>query len=264
MTYATVTVTDEEFKTQQFSDTNFLAAKQLFQLYGVLKLNNILSKEKMDSLYKAYIGQLDFTDDKKALKNALRVGEARYMAGVDIRGEFNDVQVYANQFLYPVMQSILGENCVLNSFGSVLAFPGSESQHFHFDHPSLFPENEGMSSAIPSYAVTVAMPLVDVTKENGPTVVWAGSNHIDESEPVTDRLIQGLEGERGCCYLWDYRVLHGGLPNNSKELRPLLYFVYARPWFNDAVNFDWVKPLSLSDNEFEKIPEKYKGIFVNR
>lgn len=264
MSNITVSVSSDEFEKKTLSDETRRAAVQTFQINGVLKMANILSKEKVDSLYNAYLKQLDFTDDQKGVRNALRVGESRYMSAIDVEGVFNDVEVYANSFLYPVMQVLLGDTCVLNSFGAVIAFPGSDQQHFHFDHPSLFPEEEGISSMIPAYAVTVAIPLVDVDKVNGPTLVWSGSHRINESDQVSNRFLQALEGERGCCYMWDYRVLHGGLSNQSDQLRPLLYFVYARPWFNDAVNFDCVKPLNITDEELEKVPEKFRGIFQNR
>jgi hypothetical protein len=37
--------------------------------------------------------------------------------------------------------------------------------------------------------------------------------------------------------MFDYRILHRGLANDSPDPRPIAYFTYARPWFRDATNY---------------------------
>ena len=51
-----------------------------------------------------------------------------------------------------------------------------------------------------------------------------------------------LEGDEprvreGSCAIWDYRLLHGGTPNQSVTPRPLLYMTYCRAWFWDHKNY---------------------------
>ena len=41
----------------------------------------------------------------------------------------------------------------------------------------------------------------------------------------------------GDAIIFDYRILHRGLANNSTNDRPLAYFTYGRSWFRDATNY---------------------------
>lgn len=42
---------------------------------------------------------------------------------------------------------------------------------------------------------------------------------------------------KGSIALFDYRVLHRGLPNEASEPRPVMYVTYSRPWYRDVDNF---------------------------
>mmetsp|Transcript_33609 Transcript_33609/g.111168 ORF Transcript_33609/g.111168 Transcript_33609/m.111168 type:complete len:89 (-) Transcript_33609:146-412(-) len=46
-----------------------------------------------------------------------------------------------------------------------------------------------------------------------------------------------LEADAGDAILFDYRLFHAGGANCSAVRRPIQYFVYARPWYSDEVNF---------------------------
>ena len=37
--------------------------------------------------------------------------------------------------------------------------------------------------------------------------------------------------------MFDYRTVHRGTSNNSKEPRPVTMLIYGRPWWNDVVNY---------------------------
>eukprot|EP01034_Spumella_vulgaris_P021942 gene21942-28022_t len=36
---------------------------------------------------------------------------------------------------------------------------------------------------------------------------------------------------------FDYRVLHRGTANRSENIRPILVFTFAKPWYKDLLNF---------------------------
>jgi hypothetical protein len=53
---------------------------------------------------------------------------------------------------------------------------------------------------------------------------------------------RGVEGitfnaAAGSAIMFDYRILHRGLANESAISRPMLYFTYGRQWFRDATNY---------------------------
>jgi len=52
----------------------------------------------------------------------------------------------------------------------------------------------------------------------------------------------------------DYRTLHTGLPNAGRQARPIVYMVYARPWFFDYVNHVARIPLDMPLEHYNKLP----------
>ena len=51
----------------------------------------------------------------------------------------------------------------------------------------------------------------------------------------------------GSWLAFDNRIVHRGEANSALDMdRPMLYFVYGKPWFQDVNNFPSDKPLYLS------------------
>jgi len=94
------------------------------------------------------------------------------------------------------------------------AVPGSQSQTWHSDNRSR--------------GLTIIVPLVDFTADNGPTQVLVGS--YDQSWTMVAQ-----EGARvmttpvGGIAAFDSRTYHRGLGNQTDEPRPALIFCYDRP-----------------------------------
>jgi hypothetical protein len=68
--------------------------------------------------------------------------------------------------------------------------------------------------------------------------------------------------QRGDAILIDYRTLHGGQPNMSQIVRPILYLVYARSWFFDDLNHTHRSPLDMPLETFEALPEDLKPLLL--
>ena len=113
--------------------------------------------------------------------------------------------------------------------------PGAAPQHIHRDYSLLY--NPAIGANLPPHAFTVVIPLVQVTEQTGTTGLLLGTHTMGDGEVYLPF------PELGGCYLWDYRLHHFGMPNRSKIQRPILYLVYARPWFVDPKNFHTVPPL---------------------
>ncbi len=120
-------------------------------------------------------------------------------------------------------------------------------------HAHLFHADGGQ--ALPIYAVNVAVPLLDVDLEMGPTAVWLGSHRWPSyMEPkLEDATTFSLQ--RGDCLLLDYRTMHAGMPNGSKRIRPILYTPYTRTWFFDEVNHFTRCSLDMTRTAFRALPE---------
>ena len=218
-----------------------------------------LVRELQNAYFQEYVSV-----SREVLEQTSRqVGDERYMITVQIKPPFNSPLLYANPFIFPILQRLLGPDLALNSFGSVCAFPSPHDQDVHRDHPWLF-ESPRVSGMVPTYAITVGIGLVDIDLTVGTTAVWEMSHlghptgHLDPADAAFPTL------KLGDAYLMDSRLLHGGTANTSTRARPIMYLVYSRPWFRDAVNFRTQPPIAISKEEFEKISDVHKPLFRYR
>lgn len=127
---------------------------------------------------------------------------------------------------------------------------------------------KGMPCHLPPHCINVFVPLVDLESlDYGPTLLFPGTHlasahsrsellrrgreegaasTLQYVENALDNAAQGsledsaaepvtAELKAGQCLLFDYRLVHAGLPTKVK--RPVLYLTYTTPWFDDTENF---------------------------
>ncbi len=255
-----IVLTEKEVLEQKMHKNTLLRAKHFFDVQGFLKIDNLFPKELIRSINAAYESELDFDEENMTLGQGTQVSDKRYLVPVTLKPPFNDSLLYANPLLMPLFEMILGPNFIIGSLGAITALPGALEQHLHADYRCLFDENMGMSCSIPTYAVTFAVPLIDVDLVNGPTKVWAGSH---KTYPIDQRMDSYpkhlLSGSVGSCYFWDYRTFHAGGSNHSDKMRSLLYMSYTRPWFKDFFNPDF---LEIDKEVYDALSSEDKKLFL--
>jgi hypothetical protein len=169
------------------------------------------------------------------------VGIGRFMLSVRLEGALIDPELFAPPFVAGLMENLLGPDYILNSVSSVVAAPAAQMQPLHKDHELIYgPER---TAALDPYAITLVVPLVTLDNVSGTTRVHPGSHlrPVAECEPVEPMV------PLGGALLVDYRLSHRGTPNLGPRLRPILYYVYSRPWFVDERNFHALPALVLPD-----------------
>ncbi len=193
-------------------------------------------------------------NDQLEMKSAFRYHEvaSRCLGRLDIRygmdqEPFSTGSVVDNPYVMPIVTSLLGKNAKLIYAGLILSFPNSRDQPFHQDGAALFEEDDGFSSDmhLPPYALNVFIPLDDISEELGPTEFYVGSHYGNNAKKIMDqpstRSEQSAIGpllKSGDVLLYDYRICHRGTSNLSiDKTRPMLYLMYARPWFCEHLNF---------------------------
>ena len=196
--------------------------------------------------------------DGKEHAEAPMVGDRRLMMTVDLEPPFDDPQLFANPWILSVMDALLDEGFVLGAFGAVCSLPSAPAQHRHSDGPPLFADPIGR--LLPASAITVAIPLLEMNEVHGTTALNLGS-HRDGSADTTGNGTEPVVRE-GSCMLWDYRLVHGGTPNRSALPRPLLYFVYCRPWYVDQHNFTQQPPLRVSERSLSKLSQRHRRLLM--
>jgi ectoine hydroxylase-related dioxygenase (phytanoyl-CoA dioxygenase family) len=173
-------------------------------------------------------------------------------------GAFARREVFANGVLLNLLAPLLGGDMHLSNLTVVVAHPGATKQHAHSDHPELFSE-PGICPILPVYAVNVAVPLIDVDIETGPTGVWLGSHRSAPEALIAPTACSLLRGD---AMLLDYRTLHAGLPNRSQRARPIVYMVYARRWFFDHGNHLRRIPLDMPLERYDELPASVRPLMA--
>ena len=152
--------------------------------------------------------------------------------------------------IWPHVRAALGEDAVLRRRGLVVGLPGAEDQKYHADAPRVPPdvwaEHESTAEVQPAHSLVVFLPLCDLNEENGPTAFLPGSHQrwtSDALEAEADAPGSSTAGapaimdvHAGDAIIFDSRTQHAGGANRSKHARPILYLVFARPWFDEAMH----------------------------
>jgi hypothetical protein len=242
------------------------AAHAAFHEHGCVILRGAFPVAAVEAMHREYVTQCGWMDQATMQEFAAepapnrfhRVGDARYEITLRMAGVFATAPVFGNSLLLKLLGPLLGGNMHLSSFSAVVSHPGAGKQHAHRDHPHLY---SGLGPDLPVYAVTVAVPLIDVDLATGPTGIWLGS-HKWEEDPKVLHAPTVCPVRRGDCMLVDYRTMHAGLANTSDRARPILYLVYERPWFFDYGNHTRRIPLDMPLERYNATPASLRPLLT--
>jgi ectoine hydroxylase-related dioxygenase (phytanoyl-CoA dioxygenase family) len=256
-----ISVTEEDARQSAFSEAKLQQAADLYNENGCLLIHNVFNKEFIQGLKDSYIKKYEKYFVDRIHSDALRVGDKRFMITVKLATPFNTPKLYANPFIYELIKGLLGESCIIQALGSVTSLPRAEEQHWHHDHPPLYHDNN-IDPYLPSHAITVIIPLVELNEQTGTTAIMLKSHRFPRGAvPKSGAEIIYPTVPVGSCLLFDYNVKHSGQANTSENVRPILYNSYSRPWFRDQSNFRKQNSLVVSKKELKKVPEENLHLF---
>ena len=103
---------------------------------------------------------------------------------------------------------------------------------------------------LPAHSLVVFVPLCDVSAANGATAFLPGSHapwtaaalraETDAPGSSSAGAPAVLSVAAGDAIVFDSRTQHAGGGNATDDVRPILYYVYARPWFDDELHRELV------------------------
>lgn len=258
-TVPTVTFTAEEKASGILSAETLELCETLFRKHGALLMKDIFDPELLTRCHNTFVERYRTYLSDTRHKDALRIGDKRFQITLDMEPPYNSPKLYGNGLVVPLMKRLVGQECILGCFVSVMSLPGSENQRLHKDHKDLFYDDpEGRT--VPSFAVTVMVPLVDLDEHVGTTRIVKGSHRLSTREskhlPMQTPIVK-----LGDCYLMDYRLSHHGQANHSTQPRPIVSMLYQRPWFRDYMNFRKQPPMRLARKAYDAIPESLQPLF---
>jgi hypothetical protein len=246
----------DEHATARPREDSLARVDALLAEHGCVLLPGAFDRALVESLRDAYLTFIEAALQRDHARG--RVGDQRFMVPVEVKPPFDDPRLSANPLVLPILKRQLGDDCIMNSFGSVVALPGAASQVRHVDHDFLFGFAESVS--LPPWAMTLVVPLVDLDHSTGTTAVFEGS-HRREALADEGRQPSLPWARMGDGFLMDYRLWHFGTMNDGTRLRPILYLVYSRPWFLDEHNFYALSPLTVTDAVFAALPAELRALF---
>lgn len=159
---------------------------------------------------------------------------------------------------HELVTAVLGEDAEHSFSGVVSSDPGSPAQRWHTDSPHVSADHRD------AHAVNVLIALQDIPLDMGPTEVAACShrltNHLANPSLVADELIyQDVETSpatlvaemaesapechakslsAGTALIFDDRLLHRGLANQSDRVRHVAYFSYRQSGYSENTHFE--------------------------
>ncbi len=236
---------------------------------GAVLLRGAFAAEAVDALHEEFMRRFGALDAQAMAAKAaspganpiLQVGPSRFDIVLAMTGAFADPKIFASPLLNRLLVPVLAADMRLGGFTAVLSYPGAEAQAVHRDHSHLFGQ-PGVAPNLPVYALNIAVPLIDIDLETGPTAIWLGSHRWPEPVQAPPDAATVTPFLRGDCILFDYRTLHSGLPNRSARPRPILYMPYMRTWFADDVNHARRAPLDMTLETYESLPDDARSLLL--
>lgn len=247
-----------------------------------IKVNGFAVFEKVidDSIIQEIRQSFDPMFDEYIAKKGFNTGTNRAQMHLPFVQPFIHEDIIAHPIVLSVLERVLGTGIRCTYFASDTPMPGAEYQNVHCDAMPLFPD---VSVSIPSYALVVNIPLVDVTEENGPLEVWPGGTHLNPEWAVHDtldgsvnphldivRAAEYMPSEKvymaaGSIVIRDVRVWHRGTPNRSNDRRTNLAMIVSRSWYGAGGSipipqptYDGLSPAAKSLFRHEKIAASVK------
>lgn len=140
---------------------------------------------------------------------------------------------------------------------------------------------------LPAYAITMMVPLLEMTPAHGPTQFSMGSSNLagltedredirlrDESlrNHINDQPDLGADEDDadykymrtplvgfGDILLFDYQIIHRGGKNVSPDLRAILYLTYSRFWYKDRGFEDEDEENEYDEDDTEEVKDEKRA-----
>lgn len=162
----------------------------------------------------------------------------RQLGRLDYRCGFT-AEVF-NEVANPIIQLIkkISPDIDFNHYwGAIPSSGGSGPTDMHRDVYPILNKTEGVNLSeldlgLPPYYFTVLIPLIEITKENGPTEFIKGS-HL---EPIVNEAKAEIYSpllSPGDIVIFDGRTLHRGSPNKTAQEKLLAYITFIANWYHD-------------------------------
>jgi ectoine hydroxylase-related dioxygenase (phytanoyl-CoA dioxygenase family) len=222
---------------------------------GYVLFERALPADLVSDMHAAFMQLLDAHIDLVAANR----GANRWQMHLPFVPPFTDERVIANPLIMPIVEALLGDDCICHYLASDTPLPGSDYQAVHPDIFPLFPESR---EVMPPYSIVLNVPLVDATEQNGPLEIWpGGTHHYVADRSLVPALAESMQSLRvtmpaGSLLLRDSRMWHRGTPNRSNAARPNFTLIYSRFWLKLRY-----RPIPISRAVYDSLSDRAQRLF---
>jgi ectoine hydroxylase-related dioxygenase (phytanoyl-CoA dioxygenase family) len=248
-------LSDEERASGKLAPRTLHAAVQHVRNNGYVVFEQVVPGDLLADMHAGFASLIE----AHARNNEPNRGANRFQMHLPFAPPWNDERLVASPLVLPIIECLVGKDCICHYLASDTPLPGSEYQEVHPDIFPLFPE---WPAALPPYSIVLNIPLVDVTEQNGPLEVWPGGTHhyvADRSEVPS--LAAEMHSERvlmpaGSIVIRDSRMWHRGTPNRSQAARPNYTLIYSRFWLKLRY-----RPIPIPRDTYAAMSERAQRLF---
>jgi ectoine hydroxylase-related dioxygenase (phytanoyl-CoA dioxygenase family) len=249
-------LTEHELSNNQLDPQTLHNAIQQIRNNGYILFEGVLAADLVKDMCSTFMQ----TFERYVASTDSNRGTKRYQMHVPFTAPFTDERVITSPLVLPVVDALLGSDCICHYFASDTPMPGSEYQDTHADIFPLFPETPSL--IMPPYSIVVNIPLVDHRADNGPLEIWPGGTHhyvADRSE--VPALAAQMHSEHvlmpaGSILIRDSRMWHRGTPNRGNAPRPNFALIYSRYWLRLRY-----PPIAIPQETYDGLSERGKQLF---
>lgn len=209
---------------------------------GVSVIKKMIDPEKIKILVQEINSIRDYINKKisnmeRPLKKHTDITE-RYLDRLDFRCGFT-AEIF-HQVAEPISEIIKKMSPLIDFnhyWGAIPSLAGAGPTNIHRDIYSLLNTTENVNLChldvqLPPYYFTVLIPLVEITRENGPTEFIKGSHKIEIVDEKNAEIYAPLTSP-GDIVIFEGRTLHRGSANHSQHERMVAYITYTAEWYHD-------------------------------
>jgi len=219
---------------ESFIDTMLNDGVVVFK--NVINANQIqLMKNEINHIQKIVMSKLNGM--KRPIRTYSDIAE-RFLGRLDYRCGFTaDIFDQVGKSLVNIIKKMSPQIDFRYYWGAIPSLGQTGSTNMHRDVYPILNTTKGVNLGtldlmLPPYYFTVLIPLVEITKENGPTVFIKKSHRVAVvDENVSDIYAPLLTP--GDIVIFEGRTMHQGSANNTNEERLITYITFVANWYHD-------------------------------
>ena len=149
---------------------------------GGIVLRDAIPKPVLDAVLEDFEVRHDvhMAPGQRKLYRRFQSDPLRAQVPIAIDGPAANPAFFAPPSVTALARKLMGEDLIIGEMGVVISHAGAGPQEIHRDSHFLFGGTD-LEMDLPPFAMTLLVPLLDVTKGMGPTEFWPGS-HLNRDE----------------------------------------------------------------------------------